>query len=78
MPLAEQHYNAKLSNKDVLQIRELYKNSSYTQKEIANKYNVCEATIQHICKGRTWRSLTESKAMPDDACSPGVVIASNE
>ena len=49
--------NSKLSNKDVLEIRELYNKGIYRQYELANIYNVSRPLIHAIVKNKS-RNLT--------------------
>ena len=52
----ERHYNAKLSEKDVLQIRELNANGML-QSEIARHYGVHKSNIRHIILRTTWKHI---------------------
>lgn len=49
----EKHHLAKLTEKDVLQIREDLKNN-IKQSEIAEKYGVLQSTISHIKRRKIW------------------------
>ena len=44
----EQHYNHKLSNRQVIEIQTLFSSGTYKQKEIAKIYNVNQCTISRI------------------------------
>ncbi len=46
---------SKLKDADVIAIRESRK--KYALAELAEKYNVCQATISLICNRRTWRHV---------------------
>lgn len=50
----EDHPMAKLTNEQVLQIKDLLLNSLETQEEIAKKFNVSSATIVYINNGYKW------------------------
>ena len=50
----EQHCNAKLTEK---QVREIRANSNVRYVHLAVRYGVTDATIGHIRTGRTWRHL---------------------
>lgn len=51
----EEKFNSKLTQKDVLEIRELVKRMS--QQRIANIFDVNRTTIQSIVEGRTWKHI---------------------
>lgn len=48
---------AKLSNKDVVQIRSLHASGNYTYTDLAIEYNVTKSNICAIIKRKTWRHL---------------------
>ena len=48
---------AKLTEKEVLEIRELYATGNYTQKELGLKYNISPYTINGIIKRRRWKHI---------------------
>ncbi len=50
---------AKLTEKDVLEIRNLYKDKSNTIKEISTKFGVCGNTIRDVATGRFWSHIKE-------------------
>jgi hypothetical protein len=45
----------KVTPADILNIRELYHNQRYTQRALANMYNVATETIGRIVRNETWR-----------------------
>ena len=45
---------AKLTVRQVQEIRRLRDTGKYTQKRLARKFGVCSATIANICNRRTW------------------------
>jgi hypothetical protein len=53
----EKHPSAKLTEKDVLEIRRLYKNKVYKQTKIAKMFNVKVRTIYSITSGESWKHL---------------------
>jgi DNA-binding XRE family transcriptional regulator len=53
----EANGNAKLTNKDVYNIREMYADCLYTQKELAEKYNMSESMIGLIVRGKYWQEV---------------------
>lgn len=53
----ENNWGHKLSNEQVIYIRNLYKTRQYTEKQIAEQYNVHEETIGKIIRGITWKNL---------------------
>jgi DNA invertase Pin-like site-specific DNA recombinase len=52
----ENHGQAKLSNKDVLEIRKLL-SEKVRVKAISIKFNVCRCTVWKIKKKITWKEL---------------------
>lgn len=53
----EEHPMAKLTNNQVLEIKELLLNTCLTQGEIGKKYGVSETTIVYINNGQKWSFL---------------------
>jgi hypothetical protein len=51
------HHSAKLTEQDVISIINLYKTGNYTQKQIAEMYNVGSRNIQKITSRTRWRHL---------------------
>lgn len=47
----------RLSSTDVRRVLSEYTTGAYTQQKLADKYGVKIMTINHIVRGRTWRSL---------------------
>lgn len=52
----EKHYMAKLNQKKVDEIRELYSSGSHSYSSLAKKYNVHTMTVAAIITKRTWRT----------------------
>jgi hypothetical protein len=55
--LGEDHPNAKLTTKQVLQIRRLYATGKFLQKDLAARFNVSRASLRKIVGKETWRHL---------------------
>jgi len=55
--VGEQCYNSKLSDSQVLEIREKYVPRKYTLLQIANDYDVDQSTIRAIIKRKAWRHI---------------------
>lgn len=53
----ENAYNNKLTKRDVLQIRRLYKNTECTQKELAKKFGVNSRHISRIVNKKRWKHI---------------------
>ena len=53
----ETHTTAKLTNEDVLAIRELYAAGEYTYKKLAERFNVDATCIACIVKRKTWKHI---------------------
>lgn len=49
--------NAKLSEKDVIEIKKLLKNSSLSVSEIARKFSITHTQINRIKSGRNWTHI---------------------
>ena len=56
-PLGQDHHNSKLSNADVLKIREEIKVPDTSISWVADQYKVSRTTISNILTGRTYRSV---------------------
>ena len=56
-PKGEAHKDAKLTEKDVLKIRERYSRGNTTLKELAQEYNVTFGLIGHIVNRRVWKHI---------------------
>ena len=48
---------AKLTNKQVIKIRDLYAKNKRSVLELADKYNVTDVTIYNIINGNTWKEI---------------------
>src|SRR3990167_2616997 len=57
-PRGEEHPNAKLNEKQVIEIKRLYKDSKLNQYELADKYHVTQATVSHILLDRIWKHIS--------------------
>jgi len=53
----EDHPNAKLTNEQVLEIKEKLKNTKITQYELASLYNITQSEISNINTGKKWSNL---------------------
>ena len=60
-PIGEKHWNSKLKEKEVLEIKQLLVDG-WAQTSIARKFNVSIGAIYGIATGKTWSHLKE----PDD------------
>ena len=49
-----------LTEENVLEIIQMLLSKQYTQKQIANKFNVCEDTVGAIKRKQNWKYLTEN------------------
>ncbi len=48
---------SKLTEQNVLKIRQLYSTGNYTQKELGNIFGINHATISDLIVGKTWKHL---------------------
>lgn len=56
----EKNNQSKLTETDVIEIIDMLLSKMYTQKQIAEKFNVCEDTIGAIKRKKNWKYLTEN------------------
>lgn len=56
IPKGEAHYLHRFTEKDVIQIRTLYKNGAM-QHEIAEVFNTSQSVIKSIVNGKTWKHV---------------------
>lgn len=56
-PIGEDHGNSKLTNKQVLRIRKLYKTGLYTQQELSDLFGVSRRTIGNIVNRLVYRHI---------------------
>ena len=48
----------KLTEKDIVDICELYSSGDYTQKELSAMYGIASCTVSNIVNGFTWKHVT--------------------
>lgn len=53
----EKSSSAKITNEDVIEIREKYKQGNISQKELAKEFNLHQKTISNITLKQTWKHL---------------------
>lgn len=53
----EKNVNAKLKDREILEIRDLYDLGVFAQKEIAYYYGISQRNINCIVNRKTWRHL---------------------
>lgn len=51
------HHRAKLSEAEVLYIREAYGSGTVTQKALATKFDINQKTVHEIVRRKIWRHL---------------------
>lgn len=51
------HYLTKFTDKDIIDIRNLYKEKTFSIRKISSMYNVTPMTINGIVKGKTWKHI---------------------
>ena len=57
-PTGEKNGRSRLSIRDVLMIRDLYKNFYWTQKQLANLFCIGRSTVSHLIIRNTWKHVT--------------------
>lgn len=57
MPSGENHWRAKLTKEQVLEIRRLYATGEWTYQKLADKYCVSYTCIKNIVKRYTWKHI---------------------
>jgi hypothetical protein len=74
VPKAEKKSNAKLSNIDVISLREMYASNLYSLKDLSIIFNTDAHYILRIVKGYIWKSLpnpiSNLKPRPRPICGP--------
>jgi len=50
------HWGAKLNEKSVKQIKNLYKTGNYSQRQLGKKFGVCQRNIFDVLKNNIWRN----------------------
>lgn len=53
----ENHKNSKLKDIDIIQIRLYYKNKTYNQFELADKYNISRQNVGFIVNNKAWTHI---------------------
>jgi hypothetical protein len=56
-PRGEEHFNSKLTDAIILEIRRSYKEDGLFQREIAKKYGVSQSLIALVVKRKTWEHV---------------------
>ena len=59
--VGEKWTQSKLKEKDIVEIRTMWKSGKYKQKEIAIKFGVIQQNISHIVRGNTWSHVGSKK-----------------
>ena len=57
----EQHPSAKLSDEQVIEIRQLYRTGKYTYKQLAKRFEVSSAQIISIIRWKKWIHLYQDQ-----------------
>ena len=57
MGRGDTHYNAKLTERDVIAIRHRYAAGNVIMSELAAEYNVSKGTIQKVLERKTWKHV---------------------
>lgn len=60
-PKGEKHHLVKLTESNVVEIRELYLAGRYSQQELAVQYGVTQTTIGRITRRKSWSHVKELK-----------------
>jgi hypothetical protein len=55
--LGEDHPNARLTSKQVLQIQELYATGKFLQKDLAVRFNISRPSLRKIVRKQSWSHL---------------------
>lgn len=56
--VGENHWNARLSEKDICDIREIYLSGGITQKQIGEIYNISNKTVSKVTTGYRWKDIS--------------------
>jgi hypothetical protein len=57
IPSGENHYNAALTEDQVLQIRDVYYKGQHTLAQLASQFGIIEQTVGYVVRGQTWKDL---------------------
>ena len=57
----EKNINAKLTEKEVIEIRQLYATGEYTHEKLSEQFGVSRVMIGYIVKGRNWKHVHKKK-----------------
>lgn len=60
----EQHHRAKLTEREVREIRRLYATGKYSQRELAAKFGVSQHPIRMAVQWKTWKHVTGGVSEP--------------
>ena len=55
--MGSSHPNSKLSEEDVMQIRERYARGGVSQQQIADEYGVSQFTISTVVRRKWWKQV---------------------
>jgi hypothetical protein len=64
-PTGEEHANCKLTDENVLEIREMAATGDYYYRDIAERYGIGKSTVQRIIKGESRRTASGPIDPPD-------------
>lgn len=53
----ERTSTAKLTKEDVIAMRQLYKQGSYSQRQLATMFNMCRSTVSRILMYKAWANI---------------------
>jgi len=56
-PKGESNSNSKVTEEDVLTMREMYSTGNYTQAELCDRYPIKKSQMSNILRGDNWREL---------------------
>jgi len=59
----ENHHNSKLTNGDIIRIKDFRYIDNFTQQEIADEFGVSRSCISHILNGHSWKDRVDKLAM---------------
>lgn len=57
VPYGEAHYRSKLTESDVIAIRQIYAGGCHNMSEIARKFGVSNVTVKRVVRGEVWKHL---------------------
>jgi hypothetical protein len=73
MPRGEEHWNSKVTEDIVREIRYLYRNGPNSYRRLAKAFGISVMTVSDIVRYKTWAHVTEKPPRPEDQSTDSAV-----